>query len=359
MFAPFLAPLSAATALWLLHLARYQSLICVRVEQGDDQSRLFLLSENGQAAMLDVFLEQKGPTFNVNMMNSEGETALHVAARHGKIQSCKILLRRGAELIPDAYAKTPYDVAVNNGHTYCASLLRAKFDGNMANLSMRDSTGSGGLMATQSSVSSNNYAGNSIHGSAAAPQFGGDATTAAAFGVHSQQNQPSPRREPPPQESTDQAYNVSTPRENQGGRVLAEIRAMYNYSSADELPFPPDQRPEFTLVKGESLELMHMREDGWCIVRRPNSRQEGFAPGNTSQLLLCKHIHAQTVRHTLTITRLRVYPVRFAVQVFDVHPHLLSFFHRPSHSSPATRDRRQLHDSQRQGLARETIFNGW
>ena len=35
-----------------------------------------MLAENGQAAMLDVFLEQKGPAFNINMCNDEGEVYL-------------------------------------------------------------------------------------------------------------------------------------------------------------------------------------------------------------------------------------------------------------------------------------------
>jgi hypothetical protein len=226
----------------------------------DDLRRLFQLSENSQAALLDVYLEQKGPSFNVNAHDEEGDTALHVAARNGKIQSCKILLRRGAELLPNAQGQTPCDVAVMNGHTYCASLLRAKMDGTV------DSK-----FATQnSSTSSTNN-----------PRINGheapwDSTMSS----------------PPPHGAPHSLGpgNYASPQGGQIGAPQMLAVAMYNYGASDDLPFPPDERPEFELVKNEQLELLYMREDGWCIVRRPNDGREGFAPGNgltnTSQQII-------------------------------------------------------------------------
>eukprot|EP00918_Siedleckia_nematoides_P075859 GHVU01165965.1.p1 GENE.GHVU01165965.1~~GHVU01165965.1.p1 ORF type:complete len:335 (-),score=40.90 GHVU01165965.1:279-1220(-) len=247
----------------------------------EDQARFFMLAENGQAAMLDVFLEQKGPAFNINMCNDEGETALHVAARNGKIQSCKILLRRGAEIMPNAHAKTPYDVAVANGQNYCASMLRAKLDGTFAvgelgQYSTRDS----GVSRDTASHTSTLIAGN--YRQAERSSTGGDATaqqlethTAALATL-----QPPVQPDMPPS-SNAASYNISSPRSSDAKRVLTIVRALYNYKASEELPFPPDERPELTLTKGESLDLIHMREDGWCIVRRTTGPlQEGFAPGN-------------------------------------------------------------------------------
>ena len=249
------------------------------MQSEDDQTRLFSLAENGQAAMLDVFLEQKGPAFNINVCNEEGETALHLAARSGKIQSCKILLRRGAEIRPNAYNKTPYDVAIANGQNYCASMLRAKLNGMFAASEL-------GKYSTRDSVGSEPQRSNS-HISALLPgnyrPLSGDATI-----VHAETDSAAPSTvqsfvQPagPRQSSNAGSYNISSPRSNATRRVLTTVLAMYSYTASGETPFPPDERPELTLMKGEQLDLIHMREDGWCIVRRCTGvLQEGFAPGN-------------------------------------------------------------------------------
>ena len=247
------------------------------MQSEDDQTRLFLLAENGQAAMLDVFLEQKGPAFNINLCNQEGETALHLAARNGKIQSCKILLRRGAEIRPNAYSKTPYDVAIANGQNYCASMLRAKLNGTFAaselgQYSTRDSVGSEPQRSNShtSALLSGNYRPSDRIST------GGDATIVAApSAVQSLQ------LDGPHQSSNAGSYNISSPRSNATRRVLTTVIAMYSYKASGETPFPPDERPELTLTKGEQLDLIHMREDGWCIVRHcAGVLQEGFALGN-------------------------------------------------------------------------------
>ena len=150
----------ARLSLWRdYHSSLRDSVSCAQSD--DDISRLFQLSQNGQAAMLDAFLEQKGHNFNINVCNDEGETALHAAARNGKIQTCKVLVRRGADLMPDAYAKTPYDLAVSNGHTYCASLLRAKLYTNagtdIQKFAARVSGSEVGQSNSQFSAQSNDY----------------------------------------------------------------------------------------------------------------------------------------------------------------------------------------------------------
>ncbi len=230
----------------------------------EDGTRLFGLAETGDAAMLDVFLERQGPHFNVNIRNDEGETALHVAARNGKTQTCKILLRRGAELAPDAYGKTAHDLASSNGHIYCASLLRAKMEGNLSSVEADSLSVRSGLTASTSS---------------SIPQTGNSGTLShTASGLNSS------RQEAPAQSSREASAHTGFAEDLQQADVPQNategagerpktmmVRALYNYTAAEEVPFPPDNRPEFSLTKGEQLELVHMREDGWCIVRRSRS----------------------------------------------------------------------------------------
>lgn len=52
------------------------------------------------------------------------------------------------------------------------------------------------------------------------------------------------------------------------------------YASHDHCPFPPDPRMETDLRPGQRLDILDMREDGWCVVRKPKSRKEYYVPGN-------------------------------------------------------------------------------
>ena len=214
--------------------------------------------------MLDVFLERQGPHFNVNLRNDEGETALHVAARNGKTQTCKILLRRGAELAPDAYGKTAHDLASSNGHIYCASLLRTKMEGNLTSAEADSLSVRSGLTASTSS---------------SIPQTVNTGTLS-----HTASSLSSSRQEAPVQNSKEASAHPGFANDLQQADVpqyakeragdwpsTVTVRALYNYTAAEEVPFPPDKRPEFSLTKGEQLEIVHMREDGWCIVRRSGS----------------------------------------------------------------------------------------
>lgn len=240
---------------------------CVSEQNTDDQSRLFALSESGEAAMLDVFLERQGPTFNVNVRNDEGETALHLAARNGKTQSCKILLRRGAELVPDAHGKTAYDLASSNGHTYCASLLRARMEGNLAVDAGSVSSRTSGPVSTSANNPPPAQHNSASHMMADATVTSFSTKSGLLQGSHLQSSKKD-------EEARHTGFTNDLPqfdgeRENltNSARTMP-VRALYNYKASDEIPFPPDQRPEFSLSKGEQLEVVHMREDGWCIIRR-------------------------------------------------------------------------------------------
>ena len=57
-------------------------------------------------------------TFGVNEKDSEGETALHLAARHGLDEVTRFLLDHGANhKLSSRSGNLPLDVAVQNGHT--------------------------------------------------------------------------------------------------------------------------------------------------------------------------------------------------------------------------------------------------
>ena len=32
------------------------------------------------------------------------------------------------------------------------------------------------------------------------------------------------------------------------------------------LPYPPDKRPELSIMKGEKFKLLHVNDDGYCLV---------------------------------------------------------------------------------------------
>lgn len=60
-----------------------------------------------------------------------------------------------------------------------------------------------------------------------------------------------------------------------------EVYVLYYHTAEQEgCPFPPDSRREFSLIKGEKLIMMDIRDDGYCIVRYPRTQLQGFCPGN-------------------------------------------------------------------------------
>ena len=66
---------------------------------------------------LDTFIHLTGITSSaeLNAMDNEGRTALHVAAANGLVDAVNVLIQRGARLDErDKYGKTPLDLAVEN-----------------------------------------------------------------------------------------------------------------------------------------------------------------------------------------------------------------------------------------------------
>lgn len=59
-----------------------------------------------------------------------------------------------------------------------------------------------------------------------------------------------------------------------------EAVMLFTYNANPETPFPPDPRKELTALQGQKIDILDMRPDGWCLVRKPTGRQEYWLPGN-------------------------------------------------------------------------------
>lgn len=59
-----------------------------------------------------------------------------------------------------------------------------------------------------------------------------------------------------------------------------EVFALHYHTADEGCPFPPDGRREFSLIKGQRLIMLDVRQDGYAVVRYPGSQRQGFCPGN-------------------------------------------------------------------------------
>jgi ankyrin repeat protein len=58
--------------------------------------------------------------------DTEGQTALHLAAMMGKADVCELLVKDGADVgVKDNFGATPSDLAIQNGHPDLARILGA------------------------------------------------------------------------------------------------------------------------------------------------------------------------------------------------------------------------------------------
>ena len=77
--------------------------------------------------MPDVIEELIQRGASIDSRDNEGMTALHWAAEKNQSQSIQTLLRLGADVSAvDFYGDTALDIAVGQGNTECADLLRVK-----------------------------------------------------------------------------------------------------------------------------------------------------------------------------------------------------------------------------------------
>ncbi|KAH7153507.1 ankyrin repeat-containing domain protein [Dactylonectria macrodidyma] len=92
-------------------------------ETDDGVSLLHLAAWGGKDDMIEYFLDKK-LLENINISAETGETPLHCAAEHGKLSTCKLLVRSGAKLdISTSDGNLPINYAIQGGHMETAQFL--------------------------------------------------------------------------------------------------------------------------------------------------------------------------------------------------------------------------------------------
>lgn len=92
---------------------------------GETALHLAILREMGNSLQIVDFLIQNMPTGGIDRTTVDGETALHLSARHDRSEAMKLLLRAGADpSYRNKQDKTPLDIAQEMGHHTCKELVR-------------------------------------------------------------------------------------------------------------------------------------------------------------------------------------------------------------------------------------------
>ncbi|EZA47681.1 arfGAP with SH3 domain, ANK repeat and PH domain-containing protein isoform X2 [Ooceraea biroi] len=91
---------------------------------GETALHLAILREMGSSLHIVDFLVQNMPSGGIDRTTIDGETALHLCARHDRAEAMKLLLRAGADPSHrNKQDKTPLDIAQEMGHHTCKELL--------------------------------------------------------------------------------------------------------------------------------------------------------------------------------------------------------------------------------------------
>ncbi|KMR04844.1 phosphatidylinositol -biphosphate-dependent arf1 gtpase-activating protein [Lasius niger] len=91
---------------------------------GETALHLAILREMGSSLHIVDFLVQNMPSGGIDRATIDGETALHLSARHDRAEAMKLLLRAGADPSHrNKQDKTPLDIAQEMGHHTCKELL--------------------------------------------------------------------------------------------------------------------------------------------------------------------------------------------------------------------------------------------
>lgn len=92
---------------------------------GETALHLAILREMGNSLHIIDFLVQNMSTGGIDRTTIDGETALHLCARHDRAEAMKLLLRAGADPIHrNKQDKTPLDIAQEMGHHTCKELVK-------------------------------------------------------------------------------------------------------------------------------------------------------------------------------------------------------------------------------------------
>lgn len=90
-------------------------------------SKLFWAAREGNVADVQALLvgAQSASSQHVNETNADGYTALMMAAAHGHLEVCLLLLEHGADpLLKDNYGRTALDKAIRYNHPKVQELLQ-------------------------------------------------------------------------------------------------------------------------------------------------------------------------------------------------------------------------------------------
>ncbi|KAJ1470748.1 hypothetical protein T484DRAFT_1846654 [Baffinella frigidus] len=63
------------------------------------------------------------PSMNIDVLDDDGDTALHVAAQRGHLTTIEVLVTHHASMLHNRAGRTPLDVAVHNEQMACADAL--------------------------------------------------------------------------------------------------------------------------------------------------------------------------------------------------------------------------------------------
>jgi len=105
---------------------RYNKDVDVHASQdvGETALHLAILREMGSSLHIVDFLVQNMPSGGIDRTTIDGETALHLCARHDRAEAMKLLLRAGADPSHrNKQDKTPLDIAQEMGHHTCKELV--------------------------------------------------------------------------------------------------------------------------------------------------------------------------------------------------------------------------------------------
>ncbi|XP_066589366.1 arfGAP with SH3 domain, ANK repeat and PH domain-containing protein [Prorops nasuta] len=91
---------------------------------GETALHLAIMREMGSSLHIVDFIVQNMPTGTIDRETIDGETALHLSARHDRSEAMKLLLRAGADPTHrNKQDKTPLDIAQEMGHHTCKELI--------------------------------------------------------------------------------------------------------------------------------------------------------------------------------------------------------------------------------------------
>ena len=79
------------------------------------------LVDDGKVRMVEVLLEKE--RFDMDDADEEGNTLLHLAARHGNRKMCEVLLAGGSTIKQNKQGHTPIDTARQHHHQDCVFIL--------------------------------------------------------------------------------------------------------------------------------------------------------------------------------------------------------------------------------------------